>query len=224
MQDNTFADLPRLTARRLVLMDLGDILALYRAGGRDGAWADAATLTALFSEGEWWGGFADGSLRICCASVPARADTPVAAALRGALCGTQLPDRFLLPPAASCGAGPCAAFLKLLEHRLWPQGRTPWHGPVAAVPVKTGSELLCGYLRAGFILTAMRPLVSLRPHYLLAAPGALACGACCDGRTVQLPLADTLAVSRLLEQGFFGTDVCQGPGEEPVITLCRLSF
>lgn len=217
---------PRFTVRRLVLMDLAAICALYGACGRDAAWGTRETLAALFGEGEWWGGFLGGELAVCCACVPARAATPQAAALRGALAPARLPARFLLPPAATPeGCALAASFLALLGVRLWPPCTAPEKRLAAAVPVKTGNLMLNGFLEAGFSLFLMRPLAALRPHYLLTPPGLRQLvPKTPEGGTVRrvhIPLADTLAVSRLLEQGFRGITLDNSTGGQPTLCLER---
>lgn len=234
-----------LTVRRLVPDEAAQIAALYRAAGRDGAWCGEDTVRALFEQGAvWWGGFADGALALCAACVAAAADTPQAAALRGALaqetgCLPCPPEYFLLPPAISRqGEALAGELLPLLADGLF----SPANGAVrpkeneaaqtllAALPVKASAPVLAAYFAAGFAAVRMRPLVSLRPHYLFVRcdtvrqeaentalqpqqePDAL--------RRVYLPLADTLAVSRLLEQNFCATALCRSSADER--TLIRL--
>ena len=97
--------------------------------------------------------------------------------------------------------------------------------PPAAVPVKTGGLLLDGFFEAGFTLFLVRPLAALRPHYLLTPPGLRqpAPGTPDEDavRRVHIPLADTLAVSRLLEQGFCGTALYDGADGQPALRLER---
>ncbi len=191
---------PRFTVRRLVLMDLAAICTLYGACGRDTAWGTRETLAALFGEGEWWGGFLGGELVVCCACVPARSATPEGRAFAG-------------------------RFLSLLGERLWPPCASPEKRLAAAVPVKTGSLLLNGFFEAGFTLFLVRPLAALRPHYLLTPPGLRqpAPGTPDEDavRRVHIPLADTLAVSRLLEQGFCGIALYEGADGQPALRLER---
>ena len=220
MEHSLYPVPPRFTVRRLVLMDLAAICTLYGACGRDTAWGTRETLAALFGEGEWWGGFLGGELVVCCACVPARSATPQAAALRGALAPARLPARFLLPPAATPeGRAFAGRFLSLLGERLWPPCASPEKRLAAAVPVKTGGLLLDGFFEAGFTLFLVRPLAALRPHYLLTPPGLRqpAPGTPDEDavRRVHIPLADTLAVSRLLEQGFCGTALYEGADGQP---------
>ena len=319
---------PALAVRRLVPDDAAQVAALYRASGRDGAWCGADTVRALFEmDAVWWGGFADGDLVLCAACAASTADTPQAAALRGALAqGTGglhcLPEYFLLPPAVSRqGEALAGALLPLLAQQLFPFGtnanrsnqtkKTEWfvqyiqEGPahlvhanlpcgtetesdaacprgtkaapvlLAALPVKAPAPVLAAYFAAGFAALRMRPLVSLRPHYLLVRHSAAGqetqyripqvgtAKAAAQSNTqnsvpaqktknstrqadaengtpepkientapppqpepdalrrVYLPLADTLAVSRLLEQGFCATALCRSRADER--TLIRL--
>lgn len=276
---------PPLAVRRLEPDDAAQIAALYRAGGRDGAWcAEENTVRALFEMGTvWWGGFAGGDLVLCAACAASTADTPQAAALRGAIAsgiGHPFPERFLLPPAASRQgevlAGPLLLLLaeqllsfaaaaprqQEVEPLLRDSQETPppWSAPdwlygietaptaprqqevepapvlVAALPVKAPALVLAAYFAAGFAAVRMRPLVSLRPHYLFVGRGAPEQTAETDAsfpkeesdvpfpkeetgtvRHVYLPLADTLAVSRLLEQGFCATALCRSSADERML-------
>ena len=78
---------------------------------------------------------------------------------------------------------------------------------------------------AGFTLFLVRPLAALRPHYLLTPPGLRqpAPGTPDEDavRRVHIPLADTLAVSRLLEQGFCGIALYDGADGQPALRLER---
>lgn len=262
--------MPSLAVCRLGSEDAATIAALYRAGGRDGAWCEADTVRALCGTGAvWWGGFADGVPVWCAACVPFAADTPQAAALRGALapeCGCR-PEYFLLPPGfGRQGETLAGALLPLLAERLFPPAadaedaggtantedtarakdtasaagaNEPQNGKakpaakpallLAALAVKAPAPVLAAYFAAGFAAVRMRPLVSLRPHYLFRQRSALQRGkppfARPSGpkaealRRVYLPLADTLAVSRLLEQGFCGVALCRSSAEERTL-LC----
>ena len=200
MEHSLYPVPPRFTVRRLVLMDLAAICTLYGACGRDAAWGTRETLAALFGEGEWWGGFLGGELVVCCACVPSRSATPQGRAFAG-------------------------RFLSLLGERLWPPCASPEKRLAAAVPVKTGGLLLDGFFEAGFTLFLVRPLAALRPHYLLTPPGLRqpAPGTPDEDavRRVHIPLADTLAVSRLLEQGFCGTALYDGADGQPALRLER---
>lgn len=193
--------------------------------GATPAWGTRETLAALFGEGEWWGGFLGWRvgclLRLC----TARSATPQAAALRGALAPARLPARFLLPPPPRPRAGPLpGAFFPCWANA---SGRraSPEKRLAAAVPVKTGGLLLDGFFEAGFTLFLVRPLAALRPHYLLTPPGLRqpAPGTPDEDavRRVHIPLADTLAVSRLLEQGFCGTALYDGADGQPALRLER---
>lgn len=283
--------MPSLAVCRLGPEDAATIAALYRAGGRDGAWCGADTVRALCGTGAvWWGGFADGVPVWCAACAPFAADTPQAAALRGALapeCGCR-PEYFLLPPGfGRQGETLAGALLPLLAERLFPPAadaedaggtantedtagakdtadaagwnsaanaagaaaagiaasadgaNEPQNGKakpaakpallLAALAVKAPAPVLAAYFAAGFAAVRMRPLVSLRPHYLLRQRSALQqgkppfarpLGPKADAlRRVYLPLADTLAVSRLLEQGFCGVALCRSSAEERLL-LC----
>lgn len=284
---------PPLAVRRLVPDNAAQIAALYRAGGRDGAWcAEENTVRALFDlNAVWWGGFAGSDLVLCAACAASTADTPQAAALRGALASwienpMPEPECFLLPPAVSRQGEMLAdPLLSLLTEQLfsfaadalrpqeaeflsqdvrrestrlsgelqlqksgcflqdapeapaylsgvhWPRGdKAAPAALLAALPVKAPAPLLAAYFAAGFAAVRTRPLVSLRPHYLFQWRGAPEQTAENDVlslqeetgavRRVYLPLADTLAVSRLLEQGFCATALCRNSADER--TLIRL--
>ena len=120
---------------------------------------------------------------------------------------------------------PSGPFSALLGERLWPPCASPEKRLAAAVPVKTGGLLLDGFFEAGFTLFLVRPLAALRPHYLLTPPGLRqpAPGTPDEDavRRVHIPLADTLAVSRLLEQGFCGTALYDGADGQPALRLER---
>ena len=187
--------------RRLTPADGSDILSLYARCGRDGAWCGADTLSAVFSTGAWWGGFSDGALCLCAPAVPADAALPQASMLRDALAGFPV-KTLLLPPAVSPQGTERAetllpALLAALDTTL--PGALP--SLAAAVPMKYPPALMNGYFTAGLSAFRVRPLLSLRPNYLLAActpeppvPGTVS--AFC------MPLDGTLAISRLLEQGY----------------------
>ena len=173
------------------------------------------------------------------------------------------------------------------------QGETPTPAALlAALAVKAPAPVLAAYFAAGFAAMRMRPLVSLRPHYLLVRCGAPESGAPERNapasnaaglnalarrrpepneaglnaparrtpepnaagsdtpernaaeqntpaqeapaqkptprvpggakphdalRRVYLPLADTLTVSRLLEQGFCATALCRSSADERML-------
>lgn len=204
---------PRLSARRLVRQDLPGALALYAGMGRDGAWACAPALEALLRTGEVWGGFADGELVFCCALARPTDACAQAQALAQAAPGYAMQ---LLSPAFAPGHVPSAArFFTLLRARLWQLG-IPDAQAVACLPVKTGAPLLAGMFAAHFVLTAVRPLYELRPHYLFRLlPEGIPAPE--NGR-VLLPVGDTLSISRLLEHGFFAASVLRR-GEVLLLSL-----
>ena len=160
--------------------------------------------------GEWWGLFCDGAPVLCAAL--ADADRSVLqiramcerAAHAGPAAGRALALSAAAPPRrAGPSAGPPA---------FW----TPWpraaNAPlVAALPVKTGGALLAAYFAAGFYLWAMRPLASLRPHYIFLRGGVQ------TGRQCRIIReTDTLALSRALEEGAAGTGVWYAQGQRCV--------
>lgn len=85
---------------------------------------------------------------------------------------------------------------------------------LAALPVRAPAPLLAAYFAAGWAAVRVRPLAALRPHYLFLRRAALPpCPAGQAVRRVYLPLADTLAVSRLLERGFCATALCRSDAD-----------
>ncbi|MFR9160547.1 MAG: hypothetical protein ACLVJ8_09240 [Ruthenibacterium lactatiformans] len=142
----------------------------------------------------------------------------------GALAPARLPARFCCRRRHARGRAFAGRFF-LLGERLWPPCASPEKRLAAAVPVKTGGLLLDGFFEAGFTLFLVRPLAALRPHYLLTPPGLRqpAPGTPDEDavRRVHIPLADTLAVSRLLEQGFCGTALYDGADGQPALRLER---
>lgn len=213
--------LPALSVRRLAKEDAADVAALYREMGRDGAWCGEDTFRALLGRGAWWGGFADEVLTLCAALVPSAADTPQAAALRAALVPGRPPEWFLLPPAAPRQSAALAGeLIVLLARTLCPHGVARAPAFYAALPVKAPAPLLAACFDAGLAAVRMRPLVSLRPHYLLTPRTAHGARQTEDApRRVYLPLADTLAVSRLMERGFCATALLHSPAD-PRTLLC----
>lgn len=201
-----------LHTQQLTRADMPSICALYEHAGRDGAWCTAEACAAVFDSGCWQGVFLDGALRLCLACVSADAPLGQARALRAAHPPAALPSRFLLPPALCGGCRDSAAALVAAA-----LGAAEPDGALACVPVRTGTALLDGFLRAGFAAVCVRPLERLRPHYLLLPRGSLPRRA---AHTVRLPLADTLAVSRLLEQGFCLTALRRAENGAPLACLC----
>lgn len=222
------AQTPELALRRLGPDEAAQIGALYRPGGRDGAWASPEAIGTLLRAGAWWGGFADGALCFCAARAPAQLALEQVAALRGACAGLPPPDAFLLPPAASpVGCALSQAFLPpLCAQAPALSGAAPRAALMAAVPVRADTALLAGCFGAGLAAVRVRPLAALRPHYLLvprqttpAAPPRAGAPRPSERpvRTVYLPLADTRMISRLLECGFCGTALCRDNADRRVL-------
>ncbi len=211
---------PALSVRRLTAGDAPDIAALYRGMGRDGAWCGGDTVRALLEAGVWWGGFADGVMALCAAVVPSGVSVPQVAAMRSAFAPAPVPQYFLLPPAVLTENNVPAALCPLLARRLCPQGVAYAPAFCAALPVKAPAPLLAACFDAGLAAVRMRPLASLRPHYLLAPRAAPDSRRADDPlRRIYLPLADTLAVSRLLERGFCATALLRSPAD-PRTLIC----
>ncbi len=201
--------------RALTQQQLGQAVELYRALGRDGAWAldeEACPLPVLAGGGQVWGAFAeDGTPGAVCAVVSAGSALPqaraMAAGLRGlAAPGRPFPGRAVALPAA-WRPGPAgekalrALAAALAGHGLW--------GALAVKPVLAGPQPLAAALAGGLTLRRIRPLCSLRPHYLLgpaAGPGTL------DGHRIILMYEDTRALGRLLEDGWQGVECRKARG------------
>ncbi|MEG2930907.1 MAG: hypothetical protein RR825_03895 [Ruthenibacterium sp.] len=183
-----------LRLRRLLRQDMDEAVALYAELSRDGAWADGVTLCALLRCGALWGGFCGGTMVICGGLCPS--DAPVAVAQAARATGLISARAMLLLPAAGS-----AAQMQLFTEALLKNAACRDAQPVALVPVKTGAEFAAGCFAAGLVLCGVRPLVSLRPHYLFAAR----IGVQTDAKnSTMIALQDTYALSRLLEQGFCG--------------------
>lgn len=217
------------TVRRLEQEDGRALFALYGRCGRDGAWCNADTVDAVFEQGAWWGGFAGGALCFCTALVAAGAALPQAEMLRQALAG-EAAETLLLPPAVSEeGAAQAGALLPMLLTALHaeetPAEKAPDRaGPprrlAAAVPVKYPPALLGGYLAAGLAAIRTRPLLSLRPNYLLTRCTVKTPKRGAVGR-FYMPLEGTLAISRLLEQGYCLTGLHCLPPDERLMAEMR---
>lgn len=186
--------------RRLVLMDLDAIVSLFDACGRDYAWAERETIISLFSSGDFWGGFLEDELVICCACIPPDAPLHQAEMMRRAL-GSPLPDRFLLPACfTEKGAAFAAQFFSSVCRCALTDPETGRSLCVcAAVPVKSGTPILSGLFTAGFSAIRIRPLAALRPHYLMQFPRTANHGA--KPLCLHIPVSDSYTVCRLLEQG-----------------------
>ncbi|WP_367924422.1 hypothetical protein [uncultured Ruthenibacterium sp.] len=181
-----------LSVRRLKRHEIPAALFLYSRFGRDGAFA-AACLDAICKQGEVWGGFTQGLLKVCGAFCPASSDNPQSEALR-----KVYPDvRWHLMAVASLDSGIVESFLKVLQARC-AQVEPDTGAWTAVVPVKTGESLLPGYMAAGFEAHLVRPLYQLRPHYLLRKTAGRP--PVCEVR--EMPARDTYPVSRALEDGF----------------------
>lgn len=213
---------PALRVRPLKPENGREILSLYRQCGRDGAWCGERELDAVFAAGTWWGGFAEGALCFCAACVPPDTETPQARMLCGALADAPA-GSFLLPPAFSAdGAANAQKILELLPVMRAEDG-TARGDLAAAVPMKYPAELLAGYLKTGLTAFRVRPLVSLRPNYLLAvrplkppAPGT--------PPYFCLPLEGTLPLSRMLEQGYAVTALRRLPPDKRLMAELRATL
>lgn len=200
----------RAGTRRLTSRDVPEALALYRAAGRDGAWADEDSLARACTAGQLYGVFS-GGLHLCGGVYRA----PLFPDLRAAVDKTLLVPRgcrLLLPPAGTSVRG-AESFLELLLARA--AGERPVWLPV---PVRTGTPLLRACFGAGFTLRAIRPLHRLRPHYFFES---------CGGEvkmlpeySIMIPVSDTLTLSRLLENGMRGVGLRAARGG-PAVCLAE---
>lgn len=191
----------RWLVRRLVSCDAACILQCYAAQQRDAAWLDAQTLRTVMAHGEYWGAFCAGRL-VLCGGVCA-ADAPIS--LLTALQKTRLvPPKaaVILPLGGECvSAERTAYFLEvLLTRAALCFAKRPL---VALAPVKTGSALLASYFPDGFILTAMRPLYALRPHYIFMYKAVQLHEKTC----IIVNATDSYALSKQLEHGWEGVCV-----------------
>lgn len=186
---------PYFAARRLILTDVGAAHAIYDSIGRDGVWADDASLRCLVRHGEVWGGFSAGSLQLCGGLCAINTKIPLCDALRDAElhCGGSMV--FLPPVCLPDSSRYAAAFLDMLLARFVCLGASD---AVLPLPVKTGAALLPAIFGAGFSMVAVRPLVQLRPHYIF-----------CKSKmknniknSIMVQTSDTLALARLLENGY----------------------
>ena len=186
-----------LRVRRLLKQDIEQVAALYAAAGRDAIWADDAALRTLLLYGELWGGFHSVVLTVCGGLCPIDAPTPLAAAARE----TDLfhaDTVLLLPPAGN--AQDAARLTEILLARALQ--RSIAAAPAALIPVKTGAPFLQGCFAAHLVLTAVRPLVFLRPNYIFTAPE----GVQTDGEnSIMVAVQETLALSRRLASDWRGT-------------------
>ena len=144
-------------------------------------------------------------------------------ALLGVFCGSQLQTAALvLPSSARCTPAtelrPLCTVLGISDNQclFWVGPGQACSGPLisfaramaarqnlpdqlcCAIPAKGGR--LNAFFHAGLCLKAVRPLWRLTPCYLLTEDRPSA-----TKTSRQLPLSDTLAVSRALEEGWVGT-------------------
>lgn len=188
--------MPALRVRRLLRQDVAMAAGLYAGLGRDGAWAGSGALEEILRYGELWGGFRTQGLSICGGLCPASAPVPMAMAATA----TQLLPHgalLVLPPAGS--SDDMRRFTEILLARA--VQRQDGGVPVALVSVKNGTGFVAGCLGAGLQLAAVRPLVSLRPHYIFLPPDNVQSEA---KESIMVSVGDTLRLSRLLEEGFRG--------------------
>lgn len=191
-----------LTVRRTA-----DARALYEALGRDGLWAldhEQFPLDVLAGGPRALGAFGpDGALLAVCALVEPASVLPQARAMAAGLRGLPGPALLGLPAAFLPGEDGLRGLAAL-------GGRLAAGGCAAALAVKpcvagAGAAPLGALLDAGLILCRVRPLLSLRPHYLFLPPDT---GAVQNGgkERIMIPYDDTRALGRRLEAG------CRGVG------------
>ncbi len=186
---------PYFAARRLILTDVGAVRSIYDSTGRDGVWADDASLRCIVRCGEIWGGFSGGTLQLCSGLCGIGTKIALCEALRG----TELfscDSMVFLPPACLSGSTQYAtAFWDMLLARLVYLGAAD---AVLPLPVKTGTPLLSSVFAAGFSMVAVRPLVELRPHYIFRTNRMKNS----QKNSIMVQISDTLALARLLENGY----------------------
>lgn len=202
-----------LTVRRTA-----EARALYKALGRDGLWAldhEQFPLDVLAGGPRALGAFGpDGTLLAVCALVQPASALPQARAMAAGLRGLPAPALLGLPAAfAPGGAG--LRGLAALGRRLAAEGCA------AALAVKpclngAGTAPLGALLDAGLVLCRIRPLLSLRPHYLFLPPEAKAVQNSGKER-IMIPCEDTRALGRRLEAGCRGVGHLVYRGEAQVL-------
>ncbi len=190
------------TTRRLVLMDLDSILALFHSCGRDFSWCTRECIVSLFSAGDFWGGFLGDTLAICCICVSSDTDCEPVRIIQRESHGLLHPQRLVLPPAfTDAGSAFAPYFFSQLCRSALTDTNT--HAPLhtlAALPVKSGTPMLSGLFDAGFSAVRMRPMFSLRPHYLLEFPRRTLHGA--KPLCIHIPVSESYTICRLLEIGW----------------------
>ncbi|MEG1074063.1 MAG: hypothetical protein RR867_04480 [Ruthenibacterium sp.] len=200
--------MPRPVLRRILKQDLPALYALYQKGGRDFAWASVENLQMLFCGGRMWGIFCGDLLCVGGGICDAALAMPLCDAFR--LTGLVPPHAtLLLPPFFLCAEEMAADFFNFLAAQV--SADTPLF---CLIPVKSGKNCLVPLLSARFVLTALRPLYELRPHYIftLQAVKKLA------KRSIIVTQTDTWTLSYLLENGYRGAVAAQQDGV-PILYL-----
>lgn len=191
---------PAFCCRRLLKTDLPALCALDRAALAPNAAFTCAELQTQYEAGIWLGVFAGAQLAAAALLLPAAARCAPARQVRGLSPVLALSESamLLVPVGPVCAPEQHACALTgLLAFAQGLLARAGQPELCCVAPVKT-ARALGAYFAAGFALFAVRPLWRLTPCYLFLPcrqPGPAA-GA------LRLPAADTLAVSRALENGW----------------------
>ncbi|MEG1069150.1 MAG: hypothetical protein RSE27_03000 [Ruthenibacterium sp.] len=187
---------PHRVTRRLLKQDISALRALCDVGGRDYSWTRAESLQALFADAKFWGVFY-GDVLCCAGGICSISHTQVLCdALRRTALVPQNAEVILPPIFADGSVLPLAdAFLTFLTAQAAPDAAF-----FCLVPVKSGTALLSSVFAAGFVLTALRPLYELRPHYIFVLQSVKKI----EKRSIIVAQTDTWTLSFLLENGLTG--------------------
>ena len=184
---------PKLRVRRLLKNEISSAYKIYAEAGRDYRFASEEQLLKIYENGVIWGAFEGGALDACTAVC--RADSPADICTAAMKTRLFLPENTLmLPCAGGCDENILSSIFSCAA----------LDADSLLIPVKSASNQLSSAFDAGFSLVAMRPLFELRPHYIFKRKSL-------DFKSpsVKMNIADTLSLSRALENGFTGVSLEQ---------------
>lgn len=214
---------PRFSCRRLLSSDRGDLAALQRSCFAPTAQPTGAELEDDLHLGEIWGVFEGRALAGAVTLLPLDASCRpcLAAAELAPLAGLPEPGRaslvcdLALAPGAEDPAALTAALLAAAADRALCAGRDG--GLLAAVPVKNAPPL-GPFFDAGYLLTALRPMLRLCACFIFAlAPQGETIYNREDPAALRCPFSETRLLGRRLEEGWRGTAL-SADGEELLLT------